>query len=97
MDANSSRSAAISADADVFKAFTRRIMNDNIYISIVKNNSVEIENLPYINIIFNLKYWRIMEKLHWPWIGNAKRQEQADKDIAAVGSLEVDDMHKMEL
>jgi hypothetical protein len=56
MDANSSRSAAISADADVFKAFTRRIMNDNIYISFVKNNSVEIENLPYINIIFNLKY-----------------------------------------
>jgi putative methanogenesis marker protein 8 len=72
-------------------------MNDNIYISFVKNNSVEMENLPYINIIFNFKYERIMEKLHWPWIGNAKRQEQADKDIAAVGPLEVDDMHKMEL
>lgn len=31
-------------------------MNDNIYISFVKNNSVEIENLSYMNIIFNFKY-----------------------------------------
>jgi hypothetical protein len=55
MDANSSCSTFKSEAADVFKAFTKRITNDAIYISFVENNSIGVEMLAILKIIFCLK------------------------------------------
>jgi hypothetical protein len=67
MDANSSRSTFKSGAADIFKAFTKRITNDDIYISFVENNSVGIEMVSILKIIFNLKSGSQSEVLTRPF------------------------------
>lgn len=62
MDANSSRSTLRSEAVDVFKAVTRRITNDNIYICFVENNSVEVGIQAILLIIFLSRWGAKVEK-----------------------------------